>query len=317
MAINITALNSSAVKYREEILHHIFYSLMETVSKKMTLLPGIVDSISLSEMTGRAELRPYTGGKNTQAPLALSSRLLQTYVGDVILEEEPEQLRQTVWGKRLSNTQPAKHPIEKDIILEVMNSVSEKMVEALFPAVRNAVGTTTLDLFDGFDTIVAADVVSGLLSAGKENYQVLGAITSANACDQLHAFFRACSQLLQNRKTIMYTSYDVFNAYNDCWKDENGALPYNQKFQQTDLQIAVGRCQLMPMVGMNNYIYLSRKENLFLGTDILSDAATVKVREIDNPWLAQFVLKTNFGVQFDSVDKRTFCAGNIAAGSGS
>lgn len=316
--MDITSLNSSARKYRKELLMVPVIGL-EKSSKHMTVIPGITDSLSVSELTGDVELRPHDGNVNNQSPFALKSRILQVRLGDVITQQKPETLRQTIWGEKLTGSAKdlSKHPIEKQIIAKIMSSVGKKLNAKLFSAVRNASGTTTADLFNGFDTITATEISGGDLAVGNSNYEVVGEITVSNACDKLHDFYKAASDELQESNSKMFVSSDIYNKYNECWKDENGSLPYNTEYKKTFLQISGDKCELVPLVGKSSsdYIHLTKKENMLIGVDQMSDKEFVKVREIDNPFKAQFVLTMLFGVQFNTLSKELLYVGNVASGS--
>ena len=48
-------------------------------------------------------------------------------------------------------------------------------------------------------------------------------------------------------------------------------------------------------------MFLSVRENMLIGCDQESDLETVRIRECDNPKVAQFFMKLFFGVEFESV----------------
>lgn len=318
--MDVASLNNTATQYKPELILLPIIG-MEEAQNHMIWYPGIQNDMAISMLYADVQLRPYNGTANNQDGLSTGTRTLNVYMGDVYSLEDPEDLRATILGRKLlGNSKPGdSHPLELDILKAFMASVSKKLGAALFKAVRNSSGTTTLALFNGFDTLTATEISGGDISEGNGNLQILGAITAANAVDTLHGFYQSAAQELQSMPTKLYIPWSVYWAYAEGVKDDFGSVVYNTEFQKRYLMCAPNMCELVPLVGKagSNYIHLSVKENMALGTDVESDRTYIEVRRGDNPYKWQFVMKYPFGVQFASIDDEYLCVGDISSGSGS
>jgi hypothetical protein len=320
--MEVSVLNATAIKYRKELLMLPLIGLQKSI-QHMTLRPGIQYKETVVDMGIDIELRPHDGELNDQGTITVGKRELEIFVGDMIHYEKIEDLRTTILGEQLVGKTKdfSKHPLELQIIALVVNKISEKLNKALFSAVRNASGTTTLDLFDGFDTILEADKLAGRISTALNNYFDLGTITKANVCDKLRDFYQASNDELQDQDTKLFLPKTIYNWYNQTYKEENGSLPYNQQYKKTFLEGTDDACELVPLVSKKNmhYMELTTKKNMLVGVDQMSDREFVKVREVDNPWKTQFVMKMLFGVQIESVHASNLAVGDfnmIGSGSG-
>jgi hypothetical protein len=318
--MTVSALNQAAIKFRKELLMLPIIALESTL-QHMTLRPGIQYQEIVNDLTADLELRPHDGSLNKQTGITAGERTLTTYVGDLVTEQKLEDIRQKLLGGQLllagKTKQTNKHPLEKQMIALIIKEVSKKLNLAIFNAVRNASGTTTATLFNGFDTLTATEIGLTTIAAGEGNFVDVDPITSSNAWDSLRAFYQAADQNLQSVPTKLFVPYAVYNAYNEDYLATFGAVPYNKEYKKTFLEGSGGLCEIVPLVGKasSNYIHLTEKSNMLVGVDQLSDKEFVKVREVDNPFVTQFVMKMVFGVQFESLAKERLCVGDISAGS--
>ena len=316
--MDVTALQNAANKYRKELLLLPIIALSESLAH-MTLRPGIQYKEIVNDLSADLELRPHTGDLNKQTGISAGERVLETFVGDLVTEQKLEDLRAKLLGGQLllvgGTKTPNKHPLEKQIIALVIKEVSKKLNSKLFNAVRNASGTTTATLFNGFDTITATEIAAAKIAAGNGNFMDVDPITDSNAFDSLLAFYQAADETLQNVPTKLFVPRAVYNSYNKDYLTTFGSVAYNREFKKTFLEGTDNMCELVPLIGKtgSDYIHLTKKSNMLIGVDQMSDSEFVKVREVDNPWVTQFVMKMVFGVQFESIAKENLFVGDIAA----
>jgi len=320
--MEVSVLNATAIKYRKELLMLPLIGLEKSL-QHMTLRPGIQYMETVMDMGIDVELRPHDGEINEQGTVTVGKRELIVYVGDMVHYEKLEDLRTTILGESLIGKTKdfSKHPLELQIIALVVSKISEKLNKALFPAVRNASGSTTLSLFNGFDVILAADKLAGRISTAKNNYFDLGTITKANVCDLLREWYQSINDELQDQDTKLFLPKTIYNWYNQTYKEENGALPYNQQYKKTFLEGTDDACELVPLVSKKGspFMQITTKKNMLVGVDQMSDKEFVKVREVDNPFKTQFVMKMLFGTQIESVAAENLAVGEfntIGSGSG-
>ena len=313
-----SVLVNSGAKFRKEILAMPVVALEKTL-KHMTIRKGVRGDETVGGYASGAELRPYkSDGKGATDTGAFFGRTLTTYLGDVVEEFDPYQLFSTVYGESFSSlTERKEADVVKDMALAMAKHVSAKLGKVLFSAVRNASGTTTAALFNGFDTIAAAEVTAGNMSAAIGNYGEFDAITAANAGDVLKAIYSSASDELKESDNLkMYVSQAILDKYEEWCLATLGSVVYNQTYAQNVLHFN-RNIEIVPMVGLKNsaYVYFSTKDNMLVGMDQQSDAEKAKIRECDNPKALQFFMCLYWGVQFQSIKPEFLFVAKLSAAS--
>lgn len=302
MQLDAILVNSGA-KYRREILAMPVVALEKTL-KHMTIRKGVRGDETVGGYDNDAELRPYRSSKDATDKGKFFGRTLTTYLGDIVEEFDPYRLFSTVYGESFSSLTDRKEAdIVKDMALTLAKKVSAKLGKALFKAVRNKDGNTTLDLFNGFDTIAAKEIKEGTIAVANGNLYIYETITEANAGDVLKAIYSAASDELRDQENLkMFLPNSVLDAYEVWCLSTLGSVVYNQTYAQSRLHCN-RNVELVPLVGLKNseYIYISTKDNMLVGMDQLSDAEQAKIRECDNPKALQFFMCMYWGVQFECI----------------
>lgn len=302
-------LNKSAQKYRKDLLMLPSIGLTELIPF-MTGFPGVTYKQTIGELFANSQLRSYNGSNNEVDTTVLTERTLETFLGSMVESFDPNALRQTVWaqlaanGDKVSDSQFAQAQL-----MAIMDSVMTYMGPAAWNAVRNAAGTTTAELFNGFDTITAAEIVAGGIAAGKGNFlQLAAAITNMNAVDTLRAIYKAASPELKAKQVSMFVDPDILIAYEEDYLNVVGGVAYNNSFEQSVLHGTGNRWKIVPMVGKtgSNFITVSTKRNMVYGYGNGVADEKIEVRRGDNAFKLQFILAMFFGVQFATLNKREF-----------
>lgn len=305
MQLDALLVNSGA-KYRKEVLAMPIVNLMNSVLTHMTLRMGVRGTETVGAAGSDAELRPYKSEKGATDTTKIIARTLTTYLGDVVEEFDPYQLFSTVYGEQWSDlTERKDAEIVRTLMLAQAKTVSNKLAKAMFSAVRNASGTKTVDLFDGFDTIAGKEIAATNISAAKGNYIEIDQITELNAGDVLQAIYDAASEDLTEAENLkMFMPKSVKKAYEKWCVANFGSVVYNTTYNKNVLHGTDDNpVQLVGLPGMkgSSYIYLSTKSNMLVGCDQRSALEKVKVRECDNPKMLQFFMCMFFGVQFEMI----------------
>jgi hypothetical protein len=190
--------------------------------------------------------------------------------------------------------------------------LGKNLNDHVWDAVRNAAGDKTVDLFNGFDTIIASEVTSKTLSTDNKNFATVAAITDVNATDTLKKFYRSASEVLKRQATKMFIPGYVYDAYVDDYQTRHGALPYNQQFDKTFLEGSHNLCELvvLPNMSASKYIKITTKPNLVLGTDISGDESNINVAKYAS-WELTFEAKLTFGAQIKSLSPEMMMVGEI------
>jgi len=314
MAITITpeALAQSAQKYRKELLMVITIALQASL-EHMTLRPGVPYKESVGMLRGNAQFGPYDPSRKNTAN-EIIGRDLEVYLGSVIKEFDPNNVLKSIYGslilsgKKLTDTE-----ITKAIIAAELKSLSTKLNSALFDAVRNASGTTSKDLFNGFDTIAAAEITAEKITTGIGNrFNFTEAITSSNAYDSLKLMYRAAKDELREETVKMLLPWDIYDAYCDDYQATVGAAPYNKEFKKTFLEGSNNLCELVPLSSKkgSKYIQLTSKKNMLVGTGSGQDMETLNVDRFSafQVTLSSAIL---FGAQYESIQPEHLLIGKL------
>ncbi len=301
-------LIGSGHKFRKEILLMPVVALSETTSH-MTMRYGVRGKETVGEARSGAKLRPYITAKGETNTASIEPRTLETFLGDVIEEFDPWTLYNTMYSEPLSKKR-TEMEVVKTLAVEMAKSATEDLPAVIFSGVRNASGDTTMDLFDGFDTIVKAEKTAGNVSLEKKNFIDLGNITVANVGDQLKAFHKGSNVILKNGASKMFIPVELKEMYDEWFLANFGPVAYNTGFEQTYLYGTNKKCELVPLPGMidSSHIFLTSKKNMLVGVDQESDKERVEINKCDNPKVVQFFMTAFFGVQFESINPKVFMA---------
>lgn len=315
MSVTITpeALATSAAKYRKELLMMPVIALQISL-QHMTLRTGVRGKETVGELSGNMEIGPYSATRKDETGVNVKGRTLETFFGSVIKDFEPNSVVKSIYGDAvLSGKELTETKITKMVVAYLAKQLSKNLNKALWSAVRNDAGTTTADLFNGFDTITATEIAAEKISVVLGNlYEFTAAITSSNAYDALKAYYRAASDELQDETTKMFLPKSIYQAYCDDYQATNGSLPYNKEFKKTFLEGSDDMCELVALANKKNspYIHLTTKGNMLVGVDQEGDEEKVTV-EKHAAFVLQFVVAMFFGVQFESISKEKLLVGKL------
>jgi hypothetical protein len=314
MAITITpeALQKSAVKYHKELLSMLVIGLGSSL-QHMTPRLGVQYKETVGEIFENAELGPYDPSrKNTGTSIV--GRELEVLLGSIIKEFDPNDVWQSVYGSLTLHGDGLKGvPVTKLILAAVVKSITKKMNAALFSAVRNAAGTTSATLFNGFDTIAQTEITATKISVALKNlFAFTEDITNSNAVDSLKEYYRAASDELQSIPVKMFLSKDIYNAYVDDYQQTVGAVPYNREFKKTFLEGSSDLCELvaLPNKKATPFLQLTPKSNMLVGMGAGNDLEKLSVDRF-SAFLVTLSLAAVFGVQYESVSPEVLFVGQL------
>ena len=297
---------AAAIKYRKELLMLPIIGCDKTL-KYMTGRPGIRYKEAVGTLTGDAQFAPYKPNRSHDFDLTLDHRILETYFGNVVENFEPNSAVSTVLGAigATKGDGQKSAPTAKHVLALIARRLSHNLNAAIWKAVRNANGDTSKDLFDGFDTITAAEITAGKIAAANGNYIKLNEeITTSNAVDVFKSIMWSLDEILRDQKLYIYCSQDLLDKYNEDYKMTTGAIPYNFQYEQVAVEGSGGNlifCPLSNKVG-SKFIHISDKANMLVGYDQMSDVESIEVERFA-PFVLSYIATIFFGVQFESIDK--------------
>lgn len=310
----------AATKWRGALLQIPTESL-DAILPYVTVRRGIRHKEAVGTLRTNAQFAPYKTRMATGLDAQLTFRELETFLGAVDYKFEPNSAATQVIGQTADTKGEGQKRAEiaKQVLVNLAKQLSDHLYDVLWSAKRNASGTTTADLFNGWDTITDTEIAAGNISAAKGNYQKLVAITAENAVDVLKGAYRKLNKYLKGRKSIMYVPFEVAEAYDDAYAMLHNATPYNTQFHQRFVEGSNGICEIVPFTNKadSKYIHVSFKENMLIGVDGLGDEEDVIV-EKHEAFVLDFIATMFFGVEFESIDPWALCVLELAdSGSGS
>lgn len=307
-------LATSARKYRSELIMQPVHALADTL-KHMNLRTGIRYSETVGELSGDIEMGPYSETRIDESGVEIKGRTLYTYLGSVIKKFSPNSVAQSIYGSAITKGEALKNvEITKQVLAFLGAKIGQGLDMHIFDAVRNADGSGTADLFNGFDTITKTEVTAGNIATGKGNLFEFGEkIDKNNAVDAIVSFCRAADPLLvgRNKALKLFVPYEILNAYNDDYKATTGAIPYNTHFEQQYVE-GFRNIELVPMYQKNGseYLHLTTANNMLVGVNLQGEEERLEV-EKHHEFLLSFVATLFFGVEFESIAKERMLVGKL------
>lgn len=314
--INITDadLKKSAVNYRKDLLVMPVIAAEATL-QHMTPRPGVAGREVLGQLSGGIELGPYDPNRVDDSGVKIEPRTLETFLGSVVKKFDLNSVAKTVYGSLTTQGEAlASTDLAMQVLYYLAMQLGQNLNKHIWDAKRNDAGTTTVDLFDGFDTITAKEITAGGIATGKGNFMQLDtAIDNSNATDILMSIYESADDNLQGVPTKMYIPFNVYRAYNKDYLASFGNVVYNQQYKKTFLEGTDNLCELVPLVGKkgSQFIHLSTKSNMVYGYGDGMDREKIAI-EKHHEFLLSFVATMFFGCQFETISKERLMVAKLA-----
>lgn len=298
----------AASTFRKDLLRLPVISAQKTL-QYMTVRPGILYEENVGSADVDIELAPYKPNRRTNLDLDLGIRALRTYFGSVNADFEPNKYIQTILGHKASQASGdglASSVTAREVLGLISKRIGHKLNMAIWKAVRNPAGNTTMDLFDGFDTITQKEIEAGNIAADKGNlFEIPEEVTDVNAVDIAQEIMYAMSDELREEHCYMYCTTSFFDKYNKAYKLTGGGIPYNTQYKQTFVEGSNNLLELIPLASKkgSEFIHVSPKSNMLFGCDQMSDKESVKIG-VFAPDTLTFMMRMLAGCQFESIDER-------------
>ena len=311
LTFTLEQYQEAATKWRSDLLMLPIIGIQDTL-KFMTARPGIRFKENVGALSGDAQFGPYKPSRSTDFNLNVDYRTLETFMGSVVAKFEPNSAVSTLLGQ-IGDTKgdgQMKAPTALHVLALIAQGLSAHLNEAIWNGVRNANGTTTADLFDGFDTITDKEITAGTLAASKNNYMKLTAkVTSANAVDAAKEILFSLDPHLRAQECYLFCSQEFADMYNEAYLMTHGGIPYNTQYDQVSVEGSGGRLKLVPLANKtgSKFLHVCPKDNMLVGFDTMGDNTNVMVKEY-KPFILSYIATMFFGVQFESIDKSRFKA---------
>ncbi len=317
LSFTLEEYQDAARKYRKDLLMLPIIGIQDTL-KFMTGRPGIRYKESVAALNGNAQFAPYKPARRSNFNLDMDFRTLETFFGSVVAQFEPNSAISTLLGA-IGDTKgdgQMQTPTAKHVLALIAKSLSENLNNAIWAGKRNASGDTTLDLFDGFDTITSKEIRDGKIAKEEGNYmKITDEITTANAVDVAKQVLFSLDPHLRAQTCYMYCSQDFADKYNEGYLLTHAGINYNSQYNQNAVEGSNGKLILCPLANKadSKFIHVSPKINMLVGYDQMGDTETVMVKEYE-PFILSYIATMFFGCQFESIDKRRMKVVELAGG---
>ena len=308
-------LKKSATTYKKQLLVTPIISCEETL-QHMTSRPGVAGREIVSELGGNIELGPYDPTRVDNDGVNANARTLETFLGSVVKRFDVNTAATTVWGELVAQgIQLTTADLALQVLTYLSGKLGQKLNEAIWAAKRNDSGTTSKDLFNGFDTITKQEIDNSNISTSNGNlWEFAEPITKTNAVDILMDFYEGAAEELQGAKTKLYVPVKVYQAYNRDYATRFGGTPYNKEFSKTFLEGTQNLCELVPLVSKkgSGYLHLTTKSNMLYGYGAGLAKENIAI-EKHHEFLLSYVATMFFGTEFESIQKERLFVGKLHA----
>jgi len=306
---------TSARKFRKEFLRLPVLRVAE-ILKHFTIRPGIRFEEKIYDIDADMQFGPYDPKRTEEVGLDISPRTLKTFFGSVRREFDPNQFYKTVLGSAITKGEALKSVEVARLILSILSGkLGNHLARVIFSAKRDDAGTTTDKLFNGFDTITAAEIAGGGLSAEKNNlFTFSEAITKENAVELLKEFLRSMDDhLMEEGDLKLFMPYQVWYDYMDDYKLTTGAISYNQSYRQIHPE-GFENVTFVPMAQKkgSEFLHLTTSSNMLVGVNQMGEEENIVVEKHDVVMLTFFATMF-FGTEFESIAKERMLVGKLAA----
>jgi hypothetical protein len=272
---------------------------------------GVQGKVVGGLLTAPGQFAPYKTNPDKTDNANIVAEEWETYLGQILEEFDPNVVLGSLYTEKTS-TKITEMEIAKKVAMEIAMSAGENLVLSLFTAVRNASGTTTVQLYNGYDKLTDVAIVDEKVSEELGNLiEITDTLTRENVGDKLRAAYRKLNlKLKSNAKLKLYVPISILEMYEDWFQDEFGTAAWNEGIEQKYLIGTSRRCEFIPLASMEagKYLYFTVTTNMNIGFDAEGDKTDVKIREVSNPNVVQLHMKSFFGVGFETVIPEFFCA---------
>lgn len=308
-------LVQSSVTYQKPLML-LPFAAFSALGKKngFFVKKGIYGTKKFTSLDVEGRMRPYHSGGPDDLALTLAVNEITTYLGEDYTLFEIASLLDTVWGMGIIDAETMKaSQIGQLMIATKINRNLEAIRKSIWTGVRNAEGTTTLSLFDGFDVIIANEIAKSAeetkISEAIGNLSTMSAaIDDTNAMAILKEAYRGLPEEMRDEEIIAYLPTDIYDAYNDDYDVSGRGTLHDKKFSQTVLHGSDDKCTLIksPYRSSDAPVIFSVKNNLTIALGGGGSDERVMVKEDNNAKMMQLLHMLFFGTGIQTFDYRMF-----------
>ena len=313
LSINNTALTTNLGAYTRENLGVLFgYALLgleEMFSNQgVTLWDGLQDEAPMPNVDVADIVKPMkiTTFDPTSNAIVFDSRNIKVRPFKVDLHIYPQEFERTWLAHNRKGRATMKNwedvPFAEYIMQKIMERVGENVRQASWQGVYNASGTAVNDICDGFSTLVAAGVAAGNIPT-----VATGGITTSNVIAKLDEYPEALGDAFSTKQGYLQVPRKVFEMYTKADPTAVGRMmsiseipggnPQNLDavyLRGTDIKVV--KNPYLSHSDTASQIICTTENNLFCGTDTMSELNNIRFQEFDRG--IKMLLDGKWGVQY-------------------
>lgn len=298
----------AAKQWHRELLKMPVIAMGDSL-KYMTGLPGCTTNQYLGTVQASAQFYPYAADKRGSSETNINFLELPIRFGAMNYDFVPNDYVQTLLGRGAAvlGEGQARSQMARLILAEIMRSAGENMALALAKAQFNANGDTSMDLFDGFLTVIAKAETDGLVAVAKNNVVEVAEPDDTNCCEVMKEILFGLDRRLRRQDLLVYCDPALVDYYNESYQLTHTALIYNKTYNQPYVEGSNGKMTFAPLDALagEKQLWIAPKNNVIYGHDGMSRLEKLDVLRHDVDTFTA-AAKIFFGVGFRTFDYRFF-----------
>ena len=308
--INITPeeLAKSFKTYRQKFVA-IPFMAMQDLLQYTNVMTGIRYQQVVPEMSGNFQMGNYDPYKKNTDQVGIGGRIFETFFGNSVNPVNPNSIYQSIFGSNITKGEGLKNvPIVAQVAAYIIKSIWENVRNVTFTAKHDATDTKqTSKWFNGFKTVLDADITAGKISEAKNNLTYgTTPINETNAVDIIKKFCQSAHETLRGQDNLeLFIKDSAYWAYLENYQALHGSLPYNTDYTKISVE-GFSNIKFVPKSYVpEDFMLLTPKKNIYCVYNQRSDdEGYIVERSLDSHYLVDVVANAFFGTQFETVNPR-------------
>lgn len=324
-AVSIDSLKREAINYASVLYTLPAYQLNLICKKlKLNIVEVQNEDVRVNKRRKAGILRPYSSSVptgNSQEIMKffeakLKPELIYAELVDDINAYRPKKVlsNQGEWV----NNKTKKHPLEAEILRDVVLSFSEDIAFQLFHAERDESTLTPATAFDGFFPNIDLYITAGEIAAAKKNLKTTGAFAAPSSDSdttpykQMVDFILSADPLLRQRAVILYAAENPLDQALAGYKNKVKSFNDPTMEDMINRLRSDAKCPLLevitdPVLGTGDRLTMAEPGLFDIGVNSQSDSSFVQVRDpFENPNQVQFWVQSAFGTRLNDFHRKKF-----------
>ncbi|MDR1716347.1 MAG: hypothetical protein LBS20_10920 [Prevotella sp.] len=324
-AVTLNGLQREAVNYAN-LLHILPAFQLNVICKKLklNLVEVQYEDRRINKRRKAGLLRPYSSTVTTGNSQEIMKFFETSLRPELIYAELVDDINSYRPKKVLSNqgewvdNKTKKHPLEAEILRDVVLSFSEDIAFQLFHAERDENTLTPATAFDGFFPGIDVYIAGGEIAIGHNNLRNTGTFDApADENDyesylKLVEFVRTAHPLLRQANPILYASENPLDQALAAYKNKVKGFNDPTMTDMLNRLRSDAKCPNLevltdPVLGSGDRLTMLQPGLLDIGVNSQSDISFVQVRNpFPNPNQVQFWVQAAFGTRIADIHEKVF-----------